>query len=336
MSVLLRVRHLTHRYEEEGIDILRQVSFSVESGAICAIVGESGSGKTTLLQLIGGKLDPLEGTLWLSGEPITGPSYNLVPGHPEIRTVFQNFALSPNLSVYRNIAHVLRAYRRDYREERTRELIERFHLAGREQQLPATLSGGEKQRVALARALAEEPTLLLMDEPFSQIDPPLKRRLMHEVVAILRETSGTALFVTHDAHDALALADQMVVLRKGEMVQQAPPQQVYEQPVSPYVAQMVGECRVVDVAVFQRWYPTFAAEGATQVGIRPEHVRWSSIDEGPQGVVKRSSYRGAYYQVVVQTAEQAELIAHSDQPLSIGKAVALSVNTKAVIRFSRS
>ena len=334
MSALLRIKQLSHHYpEKSAIDTLHRISFLVEAGQICAVVGASGSGKTTLLQLISGRLDPTKGAIRLSDQKVTGPAYNLVPGHPDIRTVFQDFALSPNLNVYQNIAHVLRAYRRDYREERTRELIERFHLTGREEQLPATLSGGEKQRVALARALAEEPALLLMDEPFSQVDPPLKRCLLHEIVAILHETSGTALFVTHDAPDALALADHMIVLEAGKLVQQGTPQRVYERPVSPYVAQLVGECSVVDTATFQQWYPTFGADGATHVGIRPEHVHLASNGEGIPGTVKRSSYQGAYYEVLLSVGEQT-VIAHSRQAGALDTTVACRIATKRVIRFS--
>ena len=329
---LLRIEHLSHHYPEPKVETLRRISFSVEPGSVCALVGASGSGKTTLLRLIGGQLDSTEGAVWLSGNEVKGPSYRLVPGHPDIRTVFQDFALSPNLSVYQNIAHVLRAYRRDYREERTTELIRRFHLAGREEQRPATLSGGEKQRLAIARALAEEPVLLLMDEPFSQVDPPLKRRLLREIVAILRETAGTALFVTHDAPDALALADQIVVLRQGALVQQGTPQQVYEHPVSPYVAQLMGECSVVDVDTFRRWYPTFVAEDFTHVGIRPEHVRIADQAGEIAGQVIRSRYRGGYYEIVI-TSEGTELTAYSRQTIAEGTQVACSVASDKVVLF---
>ena len=334
MSVLLQVDHLSHHYKKgSAIDTLQQVSFLVEEEQICAIVGESGSGKTTLLHLIGGKLDPHEGSIWLSGKKVTGPAYNLVPGHLDIRTVFQDFALSPNLSVYQNIAHALRAYRRDYREARTHELIKRFRLRGREEQLPATLSGGEKQRVALARALAEEPRLLLLDEPFSQIDTPLKCRLMHEVIAILRETSGTAVLVTHDAHDALSLSDQILVLFQGTVVQQGTPQQVYEQPINPYVAQLMGKCQTVKVSTLRQWYPDLMVRNTTHVGIRPEHVRLLDGGEGIQGSVVQSRYQGAYYETTIKFAEEARVIAHSHQHLATNAAVVFSIATEQLIRY---
>lgn len=335
MPVLLQVDHLSYRYEEAGT-LLRQVSFSVETARICSVVGESGSGKTTLLQLIGGRLDPNEGSIWLSGKQVTGPSRNLVPGHPEIRTVFQDFALSPNLNVYQNIAHVLRAYRSDYREARTHELIRRLGLVGREEHLPTSLSGGEKQRVALARALAEEPVLLLLDEPFSQVDFPLKRRLIQEVVAILRETNGTALFVTHDAHDALSLSDQILVLRQGTVVQQGTPEQIYEASASHYVAQLMGPCSSVDIATFRQWHPDFQANDTTHLGIRPEHIRLLHKDEGIEGHVLQCHYQGAFYALTIEVANGILLIAHSDRPVAPSTTVYCHILTEHSMRYRSS
>lgn len=335
MLPFLQVDQLSYRYDVNLPDhTLRSVSFSVEAGHICAIVGASGSGKTTLLRLISGLIEPNQGTVWLSGQPVTGPSQNLVPGHPDIRTVFQDFALAPNLSVYHNIAHPMRAYRRDYREARTRELVERFQLQGREDQLPATLSGGEKQRVALARALAEEPPLLLLDEPFSQVDPPLKNHLMNEVIDVLKETSGTALFVTHDAQDALAWSDQVVVLQQGALAQQGTPQQIYEQPATAYIAQLMGECSVVPIDRFRQWFPQYPARNTARVGIRPEHVRLSNdAGQGLRGWVMRNSYQGAFYQLLVRVEEDIDLTVYHANEIVLGTAVALEIMTDKTIRF---
>lgn len=337
MPSFLQVDQITHRYDTNLPNhTLRSVTFTVDTGHICAVVGASGSGKTTLLRLVDGTLDADQGTIHLSGERVTGPSRNLVPGRPDIRTVFQDFALAPNLSVYHNIAHPLRAYRRDYRENRTRELIERLKLRGREDQLPATLSGGEKQRVALARALAEEPPLLLLDEPFSQVDPPLKNHLMNEVIDTLKETSGTALFVTHDARDALVWSDQVVVLRQGELVQQGTPQQVYEQPTTAYVAQLMGACSLVPIDKFCQWFPHYSSQSTTMVGIRPEHVRLVvNAEPGVRGRVVRSNYRGAYYALLVRVDERTDLIVHYSENLGLDTLIALEIMTDKVFRFAK-
>ncbi len=338
MPALLQVDQLTYRYDETLSDhTIRSVTFDVQSGQVCAIVGASGSGKTTLLRLVSGTLEAEQGVVLLSGQRVTGPSQNLVPGHPDIRTVFQDFALVPNLSVYHNISYPLRSYRRDYREPRTHELIERFRLQGREDQPPASLSGGEKQRVALARALAEEPVLLLLDEPFSQVDPPLKNQLMNEVIDILKETSGTALFVTHDAQDALAWSDQVVVLRRGEVVQQGTPQQVYEQPADAYVAQLMGECSLVPTEKIRRWFPHYSLHGATWVGVRPEHI-WLSTDseQGIKGQVVRCNYQGAYYVLLIKLEEEIMLTVHHSDKLRVNATAYLTIDLDKIIRLRKS
>jgi iron(III) transport system ATP-binding protein len=336
MPALLQVNQVSYHHPQAHSDYaIRRVTFAVQPKQICAVVGASGSGKTTLLRLISGTLEPEQGTIYLSGQRVTGPSQNLVPGHPDIRTVFQDFALEPNLSVYHNIAHPLRAYRPDYRKHRTHELIERLALSGLENQRPASLSGGEKQRVALARALAEEPVLLLLDEPFSQVDPPLKNRLMNEVVDILQETAGTALFVTHDARDALAWSNQVVVLQGGEMVQQGTPPQIYEQPVNSYVAQLMGECSLIPTEKFCRWFPHYAARGATWIGIRPEHVSVSSDPErGIKGKVVRSNYRGAYYAILVRLGDGTELLVYHPDLLTIDAVITVFVQLDKVLPLS--
>ena len=337
MCALLQIDRLTHRYDKAlSSYTIRSVTFSVPSGQICAIVGASGSGKSTLLRLVSGILDAEQGTVLLSRQPVTGPSRNLVPGHPDIRTVFQDFALEPNLSVYHNIAHPMRAYRRDYREHRTQELIARFRLQGHEDQLPATLSGGEKQRVALARALAEEPTLLLLDEPFSQVDPPLKTQLMNEVIDTLKEIAGTALFVTHDAQDALAWSDQIMVLRRGEVVQQGSPPQIYEQPTDSYVAQLMGECSLVPVKKFRQWFPHYPLQATKWVGIRPEHVSLlSDTEQGIRGRVMRCNYRGAYYELLVRLDEDIRLVVYHPEKIDPDEVVTLTINTDTAIQFTK-
>ena len=334
MSALLRAEQLSFRYRE-NITALSPVSFTLETGQIGAIVGASGSGKTTLLRLIGGQLEPTDGRIWLDNERVTGPAYNLVAGHPDIRTVFQDFALSSRLSVEQNIAHALRAYRPAYRQERTQELIRRFGLSGRKDHLPHMLSGGEQQRVALARALAEEPRLLLMDEPFSQADTPLKKHLISEVVNTLRETSGTALLVTHEATDALSLADQIVVLQMGSVVQQGTPKQIYEQPESPYVAQLMGECSIIPAEIWQQWFPNSFLE-TEAIGTRPEHIRLLKGDAEIQGKVVRSNYQGAYYRVVVELAKNVLITAHYQKNLPTGTMVNISIDMGRAIAFNEN
>ena len=326
---VLSVYQLTKQYQESSPTGLQPVSFELVEGQTLGIVGESGSGKTTLLRLVGGLLEPDAGTILLDDQPVTGPAHNLVPGHPDIKMVFQDFALAPKLTVYDNVARILRAYSPDYRRIRTEELLHRFLLTGLARQYPATLSGGEKQRVALARAIAEEPRVLLMDEPFSQVDAPTKYHLLRETGALLAETASTTLFVTHDVRDALALSDRILVLRQGKVVQIGSPQQIYEQPATPYVARL-GKCNILPVSVLRSLLPDFSSDGT--VGIRPEHIHRTTEGKGLLATVVRNAYQGGYYEATVRLGEHTLLLYHP-QPLEAGKEILIDVETERVMRF---
>ena len=326
---MLSVHQLTKQYQGFPSAGLQPVSFELAEGQTLGIVGESGSGKTTLLRLIGGLLEPDAGTILLDGQPVTGPAHNLVPGHPDIKMVFQDFGLAPNLTVYDNVARMLRAYSPDYRRVRTEELLRGFLLTNLARQYPATLSGGEKQRVALARAIAEEPRVLLMDEPFSQVDASMKYQLIHEIGVLLSETVSTTLFVTHDVRDALALSDQILVLRQGKMVQLGSPQQIYEQPTTPYVARL-GKCNILSVSVLRSILPGPQTEGI--VGIRPEHIHRSTESTGTPVTVVRSAYQGGYYEVTVRLGKQEVLLYHS-QSLATGEEILIDMEVERIIWF---
>lgn len=326
---VLSVHQLTKQYQGSPHAGLQPVSFELAEGQTLGIVGESGSGKTTLLRLIGGLLEPDGGTTFLDQQPVTGPAHNLVPGHPDIKMVFQNFALAPKLTVYDNIARTLRAYSSEYRRVRTEELLRRFLLTGLSRQYPATLSGGEKQRVALARAIAEEPRVLLMDEPFSQVDASMKYHLLREIGTLLAETQSTTLFVTHEVRDALALSDRILVLRQGKMVQIGSPQQIYEQPTTPYVAQL-DKCNILSTAVLRPILPGLQA--TSTVGIRPEHIHRSTESTGLPVTVVRSAYQGGYYEVTVRLGEQDMLLYHP-QLLAVGEEILINVDIERIIQF---
>lgn len=263
------------------------------------LVGESGSGKTTLLRLIAGLEDADKGTMRLKGEVITGPSRHLVPGHPQIRLVHQDFQLSPNISVRENIAYALRTYQADYRASRLHQVLQLCELTALQHKLPRQLSGGEMQRVALAAALADEPELLLLDEPFSNVDAVRRQTLRHEITDILRRSRTTAIFVTHDTAEALALSDKVAVLQNGAIVQIDTPQQVYSKPVSPYVAGLFGCANIIRAGKLQEirlptsQMPDFQADDL--LCIRAENLSIVSETEADfSGKLLKSSYLGMY------------------------------------------
>jgi iron(III) transport system ATP-binding protein len=342
----LKTESLSVKYAEEGAAALQDINLSVAEGEILALVGESGSGKTTLLKTLAALLEPTEGTVYFDGKLLPPPSRRLVPGHPDIRMVFQDFSLSANMTVFENIWHVLRAYERDYRQDRTEELLARCRLNGLEDHAIQTLSGGEKQRVALARALAEEPRLLLMDEPFGQLDSILKQQLKFELAEFLQESASTVVMVTHEPKDALGIADTIAVLQNGKLQQIASPNEVYEHPRSPYIAQLFGTVAIFPAEFWQN-YHSQTKTTSEKLGIRAEQVQVVSSGKselngkGPEfsmrlpGTVAYLSYQGHYQEVAVRLSNEELLTAFCQgNGLAPGQTVELLINPADLIPFS--
>lgn len=340
---LLQIQNLSYTYPERKQFGLEQIHFSLEEGKIMAIVGESGSGKTTLLQLIAGLLDPDEGNIWLHEEKVTGPRFNLVPGHPSVKMVFQNFQLSPKINVYQNIAHVLKAYPQAERQPRVRELLKICKLAGLEENMPYELSGGEKQRLAIARALADDPLLLLMDEPFSNMDVILKNQLKEDIIEILQNTGTTAIMVTHDMHDALSVADYIAVMQHGKLIQTGTPRQVYKKPVTPYVAQLFGNCNFLSTKEAQHILPVPGPDLHT-ICIRAEHIRAEHIHVGHihqshrnervlHGQVTRKHFMGAFTELTVRVEGLLLVVFVKNHDIAENEQIRLLIATDKLIYF---
>lgn len=232
-------------------EALVAVSLALADGGITVVVGPSGSGKSTLVALVAGLLAPAAGRILFAGRDMAG----VPPERRDVGVVFQSYALFPHLSVADNVAFGLTTrHRRLPRREvapRVRELAALLGLTPLLARRPAELSGGERQRVALARALAPRPALLLLDEPLSALDAPLRRQLRAEVAALLRGLGTTVLYVTHDQEEAMMLADHLVVLQGGRVVQAGPPLELYRRPVNPFVAGFLGEANLLPLAASQ-------------------------------------------------------------------------------------
>ncbi len=239
----LTVRDLTHGYEAAR-RVVDGVSFEVADGRVAALLGPSGSGKTTILRLIAGLERPVGGDLLLDGASVLGRA----PHRRGVGLMFQELALFPHLDVRANIAFGLRMARwpRDRRERRVDELLALVGIEDLGGRRVDALSGGERQRVGLARTLAPEPAVLLLDEPLGALDEARKRELRRELRSLLDRLETTALLVSHDLRDAQALADDLVVLDAGRVLQAAPLRTVLAEPDSPEVASMVGWVAVVD------------------------------------------------------------------------------------------
>ena len=222
-------------------EIVHGLTFALARGEIGCLLGPSGCGKTTVLRAIAGFESLLGGRIALGGRELSGLGHTASPETRQVGVVFQDYALFPHLSVWENIAFGLRKLRLNEREARVEKLLALVGLASHARQYPHELSGGQQQRVALARALAPQPDLLLLDEPFSNLDVDLRERLALEVRDILKELNTTAVLVTHDQHEAFAIADQIGVMQAGEIVQWDSAYNLYHRPGNRFVADFIGQ-----------------------------------------------------------------------------------------------
>jgi iron(III) transport system ATP-binding protein len=236
---LLEVENLVHAYAEH--EVVRDLSFSLGAGAIGCLLGPSGCGKTTALRCIAGFETPRAGVIRINGREVSGAGATLPPEKRRIGMVFQDYALFPHLSVRHNIAFGLHGAPQDARDARVAELAALVGLAAALDKYPHEISGGQQQRVALARALAPRPDLLLLDEPFSNLDVDLRERLSAEVREIIKASGATAVLVTHDQQEAFAMADEIGVLHEGRIQQWDSAYNLYHRPANRFVADFVGQ-----------------------------------------------------------------------------------------------
>lgn len=228
-----------------AVHALDGVSLDVHAGEIICLVGHSGCGKTSLLRIIAGIDAPDRGTLTMGGKMLVGPSVFIEPEKRNVGVVFQDYALFPHLTVRENILFGLRKMPRDEANARAEELLKLVSLSHMADRYPHMLSGGEQQRVALIRALAPKPHLLLMDEPFSNLDRGLRARVRRETVALLRDVGTTAIIVTHEAEEALSTGDRVVLMRSGAIVQSGPARELHDQPVNRYAADFFCDFNII-------------------------------------------------------------------------------------------
>jgi iron(III) transport system ATP-binding protein len=304
---LLAVRGLTKAFA--GRAVLAGVDLDVHQGTIAAVLGPSGTGKTTLLRIVAGFEDADAGTVTLDGVTLVDGPRGVPAERRHIGIVPQEGALFPHLSVGENVGFGLR--RRSH--ARIEECLELVGLAGMARRRPHELSGGQQQRVALARALAPAPPLVVLDEPFSSLDAGLRAHVRDDVMDALRRAGATALLVTHDQQEALAVADQVAVLLDGTVAQAGPPETVYRRPASLAVATFVGESIVVPVAPdgSSTLGPLEAADGAagSMAVVRPEQVRLTTagaVGTAP-ATVTGTTFLGHEAQVTLRLADGTDV-----------------------------
>jgi iron(III) transport system ATP-binding protein len=228
----------------DGTAVIRDLSLSVREGELLTLLGPSGCGKTTTLRLIAGLERPDDGVVRLAGDPVSGPTFT-APEHRDVGVVFQEFALFPHISARANIAFGIDDWPDGERAARVDELLELVGLEAHADKEPGDLSGGQQQRVALARSLAPEPRLLLLDEPFSNLDVDTRVRMREEVREILKAAGVTAVSVTHDQEEAMSISDRVAVMSGGRIEQVGTPEAVFQQPKSRFVAGFLGHASFV-------------------------------------------------------------------------------------------
>ncbi len=243
---ILQLETITKRFPRCRYPAVDRLSLDLQPGDILSLLGPSGCGKTTLLRMVAGFEQPTEGTIRLAGQVVAGAGQWVAPEHRDVGMVFQDYALFPHLTVSENIAFGLKNHKRKactptQIKERVRDAIALVGLFGLENRYPHELSGGQQQRVALARALAPQPSLILLDEPLSNLDVQVRLRLREEIRHILKTAGISALFVTHDQEEALSMSDRIAVIRQGRLEQVGTPEEIYRTPATRFVAEFVSQ-----------------------------------------------------------------------------------------------
>lgn len=291
-----------------ALSVLKNINLNVEDEEFVALLGQSGSGKSTLLRIIAGFESPDQGSISLSDKVITDASKFVKPEDREVGVIFQDYALFPHLSVKKNIAFGVK----DAKKQRQRidDLLETFELQEQADKKPNAISGGQQQRVAIARALAVNPKLLLLDEPFSNLDQALKSKIRLEIRKIQKTFKIPMILVTHDPDDALELADKVAVLEAGEIVQFDTPEAIYFNPKNKYVASLFGPCSEFE-GIF----------------LRPEYVDFKGSTYTGEVI---SFINGPKHKVVDLLVNQQEIIAYADpeMTLEIGQSLNFAINQK--------
>jgi iron(III) transport system ATP-binding protein len=339
------VRNLEHSYGAQRV--VRDLSFSLEQGALGCLLGPSGCGKTTVLRCLAG-FEPVQGgSIALSGQVVSAPGRIVPPEARRIGMVFQDYALFPHLSVAANVGFAFGRRPSADQRRRVQAMLDLVGLGSTGGTFPHELSGGQQQRVALARALAPEPDLLLLDEPFSNLDIDLRERLSVEVRSIIKATGITAILVTHDQHEAFAIADEIGIMNDGRIEQWDSPYDLYHQPTTRFIADFVGQgvflrgivagpARVVtELGDLDTGAPLLAADGfAVDLLVRPDDIVHD--DAAPwRAEVAAKAFRGAdfLYTLVLPSGSRVLSLVPSHHNHAIGEKIGIRLAIDHVVAF---
>jgi len=318
---------------KEEVKAVKSVDFAIQEGQITAIIGESGSGKSTLLRLIYGLLEPDAGEVRYRGWLVPTRKDKLIPGHTAMRLVSQGFDdLNTYANVWDNVASQLSNTNLQWKQERTAQILEKLKISHLAKQRIADLSGGEKQRVAICRALINDPEVLLMDEPFNQVDAAFRDTLQQDIKNIVQDTGLTVVLVSHDPAEVLALAEDLIVMRNGEIVEQGNPAELYASPKQSYTAKLLSKSNVLSAAEAA----LLGISATAQVAI---HQDWIRMEQGGIAFeIQEIKFRGFYHELVLKD-RQSNLVLSMfslDKDLQKGQEVFVSISHYVLLAAEQS
>lgn len=314
---MLDIKNISFSYTDTPV--IKNVTFSIEKGQNIAIIGESGCGKSTLLKLMYGLYDLDEGEIFYNEKPVLGPKHNLIPGMPFMKYLAQDFDLSPYETVAENVGKFLSNGFANMKKLRVQELLEMVEMDQFYNVKAKFLSGGQQQRVALVRVLALEPEVILLDEPFSQIDAFRKNALRRNLFRYLKQKGITCIIATHDSTDALSFADEAIVMRNGEIIVKDNPTKIYEDPETKYVASLFGEVNEVATHLLVPY------EDETHKTLVYPH-QFKMVPESNLPVkIRRTYFRGNHY--LIESVYKRQLVFfESEIDLPLEESVFLALN----------
>lgn len=338
--VILNLSQIIKKFSRNSQPAVEQVSLRLAQGEILGLLGPSGCGKTTLLRMIAGFEQPSSGIIEIAGQVVADQKCFLPPEKRNTGMVFQDYALFPHLTIADNIGFGLKRQGEKFNPQqiknRVAEVLQLVSLSGLENRYPHQLSGGQQQRVALARALAPQPALILLDEPLSNLDVQVRQYLRHEIRHILKATGISAIFVTHDQEEAMAICDQIVVMRQGKLEQMGTPEEIYAQPASRFVAEFVtganflpaqrsGNIWQTEIGAWE--IANIASFEYGELMIRQEDINLKP-DETASVVISDRQFLGREYRYCLQMPSGNQIHARttSSTQLPIGTKVKLSIN----------
>ena len=312
---MLVIKNISFTYIDDTV--IDNISFKIPKGQNVAVIGESGCGKSTLLKLLYGLYDLDKGEILYNDERIFGPKFNLIPGEDYIKYLAQDFDLMPYVTVEENVGKFLSNIYRDKKKARVQELLEMVEMTEYAKVKAKYLSGGQQQRVALARVLALEPEILLLDEPFSQIDSFRKNSLRRNLFNYFKEKQITCIIATHDSTEALSFSDETIVLQDGKLLAKGSSKELYANPPSLYIASLFGEVNELKQSHFTD------SEDAKPVFLYPHQLK--VVDNGAlKVIVKQSYFKGSHYLVKAAFENKPIFFEHNSE-LQSNQEVILSI-----------